>query len=250
MRQLVFIAVFSFLLSLSIGLMFIKIPIPKSLIDHPGKRKIHYIPTPLVGGFLILIPLIVSSLLFGLCKESYYNYYLILCTVFFLFGFMDDIYNWNYKKKLISQIIGVSLFLLIIPIRISILTFSSIEIQIPWLNYFFILIWIIAIINSFNFFDGINTLAGSLAIIFLASYGIMLSSNQSVLLLALVISLIFSIMGFLLYNRTPAKMFLGDSGAIFLGFIIATLPLLFATNNGVAVDITLPVIITSILLMD
>ncbi len=250
MIQFVFHAVFSLLLTLIIGYICCKIPIPKQLVDYPHKRKIHQIPTPKIGGCIILISLLVTSLLFGLFKDEIYSYYLILCTIFFLIGFLDDVYDWNYKKKLISQISGIMLFLIIIPIDISKIIFTSIDIQIPWLNYLLLLLWIITIINSFNFFDGINFLAGSLAIIFFSSYFIMYNSSQSIIPIEIIIILIFSISGFLVFNKTPAKMFLGDSGSIFLGFLIATLPLLFESKTYRGIDVTIPVIITSILVMD
>ena len=251
LTQFVFLAVFSLLLSLAIGYIFCKVSLPQSMYDYPNTRKIHHIPTPKVGGPIILIVLLVTSLLFGLVKNDNYSYYLILCTVFFLIGLLDDVYNWNYKKKLIAQIAGISLFLIIIPIDVSKLTFSSFDIQISWINYLLLLLWIIGIINSFNFFDGINTLAGSLAIIFFTSYAILCYSNQSCVQLEVCIILIFSILGFLIYNRTPAKMFLGDSGSIFLGFLIATLPvIIFTANENVGIDVTYPFIITSILLME
>jgi len=252
MTQFIFPAAFSLLLSLLAGYIFCKVSVSKELYDYPSKRKIHHIPTPRTGGFIVFISLIVSSLLFGLCKDENenYNYYLILCMVFFSLGLVDDIFDWNYKKKLISQIIGVSLFLLIIPIDISKLTFSSIEIQIPWLNYLLVLLWIIAVINSFNFFDGINKLAGSLAIVFFASYGIFYYGMQSIIPLEIFLILIFSILGFLVYNKTPAKMFMGDSGSMLLGFLIATSPLSYTSTVAVGIDVTFPVMITSILIME
>lgn len=250
MVQLIFPSVFALLLSLLIGYILCKVPLPKSMYDYPNSRKIHQFPTPKVGGFIILISLLVTSLLFGLIKNDNYSYYLILCMVFFLIGFLDDVYDWNYKKKLLAQIAGIMLFFVIIPIDMSKISFTSINIQIPWLNYLLILLWIIAIVNSFNFFDGINTLAGGLAIIFFASYAILSYNNQSAVPLEIYIILIFSIFGFLIYNRTPAKMFLGDSGSIFLGFLIATLPLLFTINGRVGIDVTYPMIITSILIME
>lgn len=248
--QFVFPAIFALLLSLTIGYIAGKVSLPKPMYDYPNKRKIHHIPTPKVGGCIILISLLVTSLLFGLSKHENYNYYLILCTVFFLIGFLDDVYEWNYKKKLISQICGIMLFFMIIPIDMSKIVFTSISIQIPWLNYILMTLWILGIINSFNFFDGINTLAGSMAIIFFTSYGVISYNSQADLPLGIYIILILSILGFLIYNRTPAKMFMGDSGSIFLGFLIATLPFVFAAKNGIGIDVTYPVIITSILIME
>ncbi|MFC1784514.1 MraY family glycosyltransferase [Candidatus Neomarinimicrobiota bacterium] len=198
----------------------------------------------------MFISLIVSSLLFGLCTNEKCNYYLLFCIIFFSIGLMDDIFDWNYKKKLTLQIISVALFLLVIPIDLSKLTFSSIEIQIPKLNYLLVLLWIIAVINSFNFFDGINKLGGSLAIVFFASYCIFYYSRQSTIPIEIFLIIIFSIFGFLVYNRTPAKMFMGDSGSMLLGFLIATTPLLFTSTDAVGIDITFPVIITSILIME
>ena len=248
--QLVFPAVFSLLLSLAIGYIFCKVSFPKPIYDYPSKRKIHHIPTPKVGGCIILLSLLVTSLLFGFWKNENYSYYLILCTIFFLIGFLDDVYDWNYKKKLTAQVSGIILFLFVIPIDLSRIVFTSIEIEIPWINYLLITLWIIAIINSFNFFDGINTLAGILAIIFFTSYGLLSYSSQSVIPTEIYIILIFTVLGFLIYNKTPAKMFLGDSGSIFLGFLIATLPLLITPKVGAGIDVTYPVIITSILIME
>ncbi len=159
-------------------------------------------------------------------------------------------YDWNYQKKLLSQTIGVGVFLIIIPVDFSRIIFSSLDLQFPWINFILLLIWIIGIINSFNFIDGINTLAGVIAIIFLSSYGIILYSNSSIFPLEFIICIIFSIAGFLLFNRTPAKMFLGDSGSTYLGFIIATIPLVFLSNEGMGIDVTRPAIITSILLLE
>ena len=248
--QFIFPAAFSFLISLSIGYIFCKISLSKELYDFPNTRKIHQNPTPRMGGFVIIVSLVITSLLFGLCLSEDYNYYLILCMAFFLIGLMDDIFDWNYKKKLIAQFMGVVIFFIVFPFDTSKLVFTTIEIQIPWLNYLLLILWILAIINSFNFFDGINCLAGSLAIVFFASYGILYYNNQSVVQLEIYLILIFSILGFLIYNRTPAKMFLGDSGSIFIGFLVATLPLHFASTEGVGIDVSYPVIITSILIME
>ena len=220
------IAFFSFLLSLSIGFILCKISLPKYFYDHPSSRKIHYIPTLNLGGFIIIISLIITSFLFGLFNNEDYRYYIVLCMVFFLIGFLDDIYNWNYIKKLTAQIIATLLFIVILQLDLSKIIFTSIDLQIPMLNYLLLTLFIVGVVNAFNFFDGINWLAGSLAIIILISYGILLNTQQLAITSSIYLILIFSILGFLVYNRSPAKMFLGDSGSNFLGFIMATLPVI------------------------
>ena len=250
MTHFIFPAIFSLLFSLLIGNILCKVSIPKRMYDYPNKRKVHLNPTPKVGGIIIFSSLLVSSLLFGLLVDKVYNYYITLCVAFFLCGLLDDAFDWNYKKKLLAQILLIILFLIVIPIDVSTIMFSSIAIQVPWINYLLILLWILVIINAFNFFDGINFLAGSLAIVFFTSYSLLFFNFQSVIHFEVFLILIFSISGFLFFNRAPAKMFLGDSGSMFLGFLIATLPLLFTNKEDVGIDITYPVIITSILTME
>ena len=250
MTHFIYPAIFSLLFSLLIGNILCKVSIPKRMLDYPDQRKIHLNPTPKVGGIIIFSSLITTSLLFGLLVNVTYNYYITLCIAFFLIGLLDDAFDWSYKKKFLAQILLIILFLLVIPIDVSTLTFSSISIHVPWINYLLILLWILGIINAFNFFDGINYLAGCLAIVFFVSYSLLSFNFQSVIQVEVYLILIYSILGFLFFNRAPAKMFLGDSGSMFLGFLIATLPLLFTSKTNVGIDITFPVIITSILLME
>ena len=248
--QFILPALIPLLISIFFGFLLIKIKLPIQLIDYPNVRKIHSIPTPKVGGIIIMITLFFSSILFGLLSDNVLLRYLILCLLFFLIGLLDDLFDWRYRKKLIWQLFGIVIFLIIIPVDTSKIIFSTINLQIPWLNYILIILWILGIVNSFNFFDGINKLAGSLAIIFFINYFLLFYNNSQVLTSEVCIILIFSILGFLLYNRTPAKIFMGDSGSMFLGFLIATLPYVFATKEEVGIDVTYPVIITSILIME
>ena len=250
MTYLIFTAIFSLIFSLLIGKILCKVSIPKRMYDYPNKRKIHHIPTPKVGGLIIFSSLIVTSFLFGLFIDNIYNYYITICIAFFLIGLLDDAFDWSYGKKLSAQTLFIIIFLTIIPVDFSKLIFSSIDIQIPWLNYLLLVLWILAIINSFNFFDGINFLAGCLAIVFFTSYSLLFFNFQTIIQLEVYLIIIFSIFGFLFFNRAPAKMFLGDSGSMFLGFLIATLPLLFTSETNPGIDVTFPVIITSILILE
>lgn len=248
--QQIFIVLFSLLFSVVLGYIFIKINWPDYLYDFPNHRKIHQNPTLKVGGSIIWSTLLVTSLLFGLFHNMVYIYYFLICTLFYIVGHMDDMFEWSYKRKFAYQIIGTVLVLMVMPINISRITFSSIDLQVPWLNFILITFWIVTIINSFNFIDGINKLAGSIAIIILISYYLMFRNQQNNFALDIYLILIFSILGFLVYNKTPAKIFMGDGGSLFLGFIIATIPLIHLSSETSGINITRPALITSILVMD
>ena len=231
MLQLLILSVLSFLISLMIGRFLYKSDLPQSLIDKPNTRKIHTTPTPLVGGIAIIFSFLIIVILFNLYNDSAVQLYIIFSLFFFFTGLFDDLFQWNYKKKFLLQLIGTIAFTLSISQNIEILHFSTISSSNLLLNSFIIFIWILFIINAFNFFDGINFLAGSLSLIFFVSYLIYYYFVGDVFVISILLILIFSIIGFLFYNRAPAKMFLGDAGSMFLGFTIAAFPLIFSTSN-------------------
>lgn len=249
MFNLIAIALLSLVVSIIIGRFLYKTDLPESLIDKPNNRKIHSIPTPLVGGITIVFSLLIITILYQLFKDPYFQYFLIFAIYFFFIGLFDDLFSWNYKKKLILQLIGIIAFLSYLPLNIEIISFNSLVLTNIIVNYLLIGFWILFIINAFNFFDGINFLAGSLAIVFFISYAIYYSLYRDILVLSILLILIFSIIGFLIYNRAPAKMFLGDAGSMFLGFSLATFPIIF-TETIDHVDMTFFIIVVFILISD
>lgn len=250
MLTIILIAGTSISFSIILGYYLTKIKVPKQLIDHPNPRKIHYEPTPQVGGILVYLTLLFCSILFLLIDDSIILFYLGFCLIFLLIGILDDFIDLSYKSKIFLQLIGILAFIHIIKIDYSIITFSTISIQSPLLNIFLLSLWMIGIINSYNFFDGANTLAGSIAIIIFASYGFLLYNQQSLTIILIYVVVIFSLMGFLKYNRTPAKMFLGDSGSHLIGFLIISLPFIMLNGTSEGLNITIPVIMTSILALE
>ena len=185
-----------------------------------------------------------------LYTETQVELFIIFSLYFLFIGLFDDLFRWNYKKKLVLQILGIILFIISISSNISSLTFVSIFSNYKIINFIIVFLWLLFIINAFNFFDGANFLAGSLAIIFFMSYAIFYYILGETLPLILLVILIFSIAGFLVHNRAPAKMFLGDAGSMFLGFAIASIPIIFKPSISNTFDLTFPVIILFILISD
>jgi len=245
-----FAAFLSLLFSIMIGRLLYKSDLPPALLDMPDKRKIHTRPTPLVGGITVIFSTLIVIILFRLYANTQIQQFIIFSLYFFFIGLFDDLFRWNYKKKLILQVFGVIIFISSISSNISHLTFISIYSDYKILNYIIIVLWMLFIINAFNFFDGVNFLAGCLAIIFFSSYAIYYYRLGDNLPLTLAIVLIFSIIGFLVYNRAPAKMFLGDGGSMFLGFAIAAFPIIFKSDTSNPLDLAFPVIVSFILISD
>jgi len=243
-------AILSLLFSTLIGRLLYKSDLPSSLLDIPNKRKIHTRPTPLVGGITIIFSMLLVIILLQLYTVHQTQQFIIFSLYFLFVGLFDDLFRWDYKKKLILQVIGIILFIISISSNISQLTLFSIHSDYILINHVIVFFWLLFIINAFNFFDGANFLAGSLAVVFFSSYAIYYFQAGGNLPFVLLIVLIFSIIGFLTYNRAPAKMFLGDAGSMFLGFALASFGIIFQSSTHNSLNMTFPVIVLFILISD
>jgi len=241
--------VLSLISSLTIGRFLYKASLPDSLLDIPNSRKIHTKPTPLVGGITIIFASIIVIILFQIYNEPKVQQYVIFSLYFFFIGLFDDLFRWEYKKKLLLQVFGIISFIVAISPHLTSISFSTFYSTNTIFNYILIGFWLLFIINAFNFFDGINFLAGSLAIVFFTSYSIYYYQSNELLLVSILLINIFAILGFLIYNRAPAKMFLGDAGSMHLGFTIAAFPFVF-TEPTKNIDMTFLLIVVFILISD
>lgn len=250
MQTLIKISLFSFILSFVVAWILSNIKHPEVLLDHPNPRKIHRKSVPLIGGFVIVITYMITIATFRL----FYNQTIVQVTIFgllfFLIGLLDDLYDWNYKKKLFFQIIVVTFFIFTIPVDTNVLVLTNINLQIPLINLIILVLWILGIINAYNFFDGINLLAGIIGTVIFTSYFLLLSDFNFDSESIIYIILIFSLQSFLYFNSHPSKMFLGDSGSHFIGFLIAALPIISVGKESNNIDMTIPFIVTSVLMLE
>ena len=169
----------------------------------------------------------------------------------FLLGLIDDLYTLNAKFKLFIQIAIVTLvYLLGVKITTIINPFGG-TIQLGHFSYIITLLWIVGISNAVNFIDGVDGLAGSvitvnsitLAIIAVA----MVPPNPISALIGFILA--GSTLAFLTYNFNPAKIFMGDSGALFAGFLLATLSIT-GVMKGAALAIILPFVVLAVPIID
>jgi UDP-GlcNAc:undecaprenyl-phosphate GlcNAc-1-phosphate transferase len=200
-----------------------------NILDYPdNKLKKQKNPVPYLGGIIIYFAFISPvSLLFPFNKKLLGI--LFASSILLIVGLFDDLKALTPFIKFLFQIIAT--FILIRSGIFIDLTFLS-----PWLNYLLSFFWIISIINAINIIDIMDGLASSITI--LASLTIFVISlyNQQFLISILSISLAASLLGFLKFNWEPAKIYLGDSGSMFIGLVIGSLTILgdYSKYNDVA----------------
>ena len=243
-----------------LGLFFVPLVISFSerngLMDNPNERKIHSHPIPRLGGVAIWICAILSFL--ALIIMSYYPHRSLLSglllgsSLMFLLGLIDDIYGLDAKFKFTIQITIASIvFCLGVKITSLFIPFVGL-INLPLiLSYIGTVAWIVGISNAVNFIDGVDGLAGSVITISSVTIGLiataLVPADTVITLVAFVLA--GSMLGFLTYNFHPAKIFMGDSGALFAGFLLSALSVMYQMKST---DITMyvPLLILAVPIID
>ena len=225
----------------------------EGLVDLPGERKIHTKPVSRIGGVAIW----ASTMLTFLCLVflSYYPYgsrlsgILLGSSLMFLLGLVDDIYNLNAKFKLFIQI-AIATLVYLLGVQISSIPFFG-GMELGFCSYPITLLWIVGISNAVNFIDGVDGLAGSVVTvnaITLAIIAVTMSPSSPISALIGFI-LAGAMLAFLTYNFNPAKIFMGDSGALFSGFLLATISITGVMKTA-TIAILLPFVVLAVPIMD
>lgn len=217
--------ILSFLLTLILIPFLKKIAVKVNLVDKPNYRKIHQDAVPLVGGIAIAITslmiLVIQSLLFTNTKE----YTIIFASAFLLLivGVIDDKMDVKAKYKLIIQLL-LSFIIASSSVRITSLfgLFGIYEIAI-WAQYLLTIIVITGVVNAFNLMDGVDGLVGGLSLLGFTMFLVSSIYFKDTNLTFISIVFIGAIIGFLKFNLSSKKIFMGDAGSLFLGFILITL---------------------------
>lgn len=236
------------------------------VVDTPNARRINKVPMPTSGGLAIFTSFVIASLVLmplasngaHIGGQTYFQYILPVVLgglVVTVTGFIDDVYELSPKLKMLGIVIGA-----IIVWAFTDFKFDSFKIPFggpllafdPFLTFFLTVLWIISITNAINLIDGLDGLVSGVSIISLVTMAIVayffLPLTNFFLTLTILI-LIASIAGFFPYNYHPAIIYLGDTGALFIGFMIGVLSLQ-GLKNATAVAVVTPVIILGVPIMD
>ena len=212
----------------------IKVATKKHLYDEPDERKAHSSSVPTLGGIAIFAGVIFSTILwtpFTVFGDLQY----ILCAfiILFLIGAKDDIDPVPAYKKLAGQVFAS--FILVFKAQVTLTSLYGIFgiYEIPYVvSITLSMFTIIVIINAFNLIDGINGLSGSIGALIALAFGSWFYVTDQIELSILAFALVGSLFAFLKYNITPAKIFMGDTGSLFVGCICAILAIRFIEINS------------------
>lgn len=204
-----------------------------NLLDTPDKRKIHTVSTPSLGGIAIYLGFMVA-LVFWVPLSDLANYkFLLLATFFtFLLGVRDDISSLQALDKLTIQVFSALLVVFVADIKFSGLYGVLGLTDLPTgLAEFISLFVIVGLTNSFNLIDGIDGLAGSIALLIFGLFGLWFFQTGNYTLGFISISTAASVLGFLFFNWAPSKIFMGDTGSMVIGFMLSVLMIQFVDLN-------------------
>ncbi|HZK19113.1 MAG TPA: MraY family glycosyltransferase [Treponemataceae bacterium] len=220
--------VLSFAISAVIVPVVIKICNKFNIFDTAGGRKIHKGNIPRMGGIGFVLSFLIVSIVYVFTKEVTNMQRLLPLLsgglIIFCFGILDDIITLKARYKLVAQILAA---FIVVFFGFTFTSFGPIQLGLlgPAISF----IWILGVVNSFNLIDGLDGLCGGLSFFIMLTYGILFFTNSH-LISGLCLIFAGALAGFLVYNKPKAKIFMGDGGSQFLGFMVAVLPL-YSTNT-------------------
>jgi UDP-GlcNAc:undecaprenyl-phosphate GlcNAc-1-phosphate transferase len=223
----------SFVIAFLIVPVIIKYSLQKNLVDIPGRRKIHKKVTPSMGGIAIFIGFFISSLIWiDIQSWGTIKFIMVALSVIFFIGVRDDLVPLRWMIKLMGQIMAASLLIFLFDLRIKSFygLFSIYELP-DIVSYLLTYFTIIVITNSFNLIDGLDGLAGTIATLSLIAFGVWFFLIDDFIFSILSFSMVGAIFAFLIFNWEPSEVFMGDTGALVIGMMLAMLTIRFIDLN-------------------
>jgi len=234
MYNILLSAALAFLITFFAIPVIIQVAKDKKLFDEPDERKVHKTVIPTLGGLGIFAGFIIATLM-GVPSSvtSELQYFAAAATVIFFLGIKDDILVLSASKKFIGQLIAAGIIIKFGGIQITNMHgFLGVH-EIPHIASIVLSIFtIIVITNSFNLIDGVDGLAGSLGLLTTMVFGAYFFYAGQLTYAVMAFALAGSTIGFLLYNFSPAKIFMGDTGSLLLGLINSILVIKFINVAG------------------
>ncbi len=240
-----------FLGATSLSLVFTPLAIATALrrgvLDKPGGHKSHASPVPYLGGLAVVVAF-SSSMVFPLLAINDYGVsheflsVIAVAIALALLGLLDDLRGLSSILRLACEIAaGISLWFLDVGVQLF---------DVAWINGFVTVLWVVGITNTFNLLDNMDGLSAGIAGIASLSFFTIAASNGQYLVGGLSLALGGCALGFLRHNFHPARVYMGDSGALFFGFLISYIGLKLQLAVSSEISIALPVMVCSVAILD
>ena len=192
----------------------------KKLFDEPDERKVHKAVIPTLGGLGIFAGFIIATLIGSPPSDAVLQYFMASIMVIFFLGIKDDILVLSATKKFIGQLVAAGIIIKFGGIQITkMYGFLGMHELPHTVSILLTLFTIVVITNSFNLIDGVDGLAGCLGLLTSAIFGFYFYKTGLVLYSVMAFSLSGSLVAFLIYNFSPAKIFMGDTGSLLIGLL-------------------------------
>lgn len=241
--------------ALALVIAYLSVPLAERLafklgaIDEPDARKVHNGPMPRLGGIAIFAGFLVAVLAVVKVQGPYWGI-IIGGVIVFLVGVLDDIYSLSPWAKLLGQVVaaGVAVYA---GVTVHFMTnpFDGL-IYLGKLGVPLTLLWIIGITNAVNLIDGLDGLAAGVSGIAALTMGIVAFRQEELLVALVSFILVGAVLGFLPHNFHPARIFMGDAGALFLGFILSCLAVVGLAKSAAIISLFIPIVILGIPIFD
>ncbi len=236
------------------------VAIRKGWVDAPdAKRKLHARPTPSIGGIaiaagmgagLVYLGAVDASMPFGIAFPSFQLW--LGAAMMFLAGVYDDIYGLGFKRKFVVQICAAYV-LMHAGYRLDLASLPFVELDAYHEALYAIpltLVWIVGIINAVNLIDGLDGLASGVVMIAFASLALAFGLHGQVGVAVLAFPVAGALAGFLVFNSNPASIFMGDSGSLLLGFLLAAFSLQGHAHAEPLIALAVPAVALGLPILD
>lgn len=229
MDIIVFASLISFFIAFVTMPLIIRVADAKQLLDMPGDRKVHFVPIPALGGiglYLAISLCVLTASDFSSAPEL--QYFSAGSLVIFFLGLKDDLHRISPLQKFAGQCLSVFIISFQGHYQLSSFHgFLGIESLPASFSTAFTYLTMLVIINAFNLIDGIDGLAGTLALVSTLFFGTVFAIEMDYAHATLAFSTAAALLGFMIYNYSPARIFLGDTGSLLIGLINAVLAIRF-----------------------
>lgn len=217
----------TFLTSLILTYLMIKISKNMNIMDIPNERSVHKKPTPLLGGIAIFLSFLFGFILFGNQNPLMISI-LIASFLILLLGIFDDIKPIKARYKFIIHILVALIVVFYGGLKLTHVDIFGLSLNFKWMSPYITILIIVGIINAVNLIDGLDGLCAGISSIYFLTIGVIALILNKFNGLDIILSFIMlgATLGFLVFNYPPAKIFMGDTGSTFLGLMISVIMLL------------------------